>query len=90
MIAGEREHTDPQVGVVVESGHRGAELARDLRGEGVLLLDAIDGHVQHVVLDDPRVHLAVRVAAVVGRSRFRHETDSSSQLHDATHYGERT
>ena len=63
VVAGEREHADPQIGVLVEPGHRRAELARDLRGEGVLLLDAIDGHVQHVVVDDVRVHLAVRVAS---------------------------
>ena len=86
VVAGEREHADPQVGVLVEAGHRGAELAGDLRGERVLLLDAVDSHVQHVVVDHRRVHLAVRVA-VIGGSGFRHGTDSTSRLHDETHYG---
>ena len=52
VIAGEGQNTDEQVVVVVEPGQRIAQLVRDLRRERVLLLDAVDGHHQDVLVDN--------------------------------------
>ena len=65
VLAGEREHADEQVGVVVEPGQGGAELAHDLRREGVLLGHPVDGHHQDVVVDDLAADLAVGVGLLV-------------------------
>ena len=59
MVAGEREDADEEFRVVVEEGERVLQLVHDFRGEGVLLLDAVDRDDQDVVVDDLGADVAV-------------------------------
>ena len=61
VVAGEREHADEQVRIVVEPGQRVFQLVRDLRRERVLLLDPVDGQHEDVLVDHLGADLAVRV-----------------------------
>jgi hypothetical protein len=76
MIAREGQHTDEQLGILVEARVGRRQLPADLRCERVLLLDAIDGHDEDPIVDDVGPHLPVGMTLHGGRTRIR--------LHDAT------
>jgi hypothetical protein len=77
VITGEGQHSDEQVGILVEPGQRVFQLVGDLRRERVLLLHPVDGEHEDVLVDHLGAHRAVRMTLA---TRFHHETDSSDDV----------